>query len=155
MPKITALIHTHNDAARLGRTLESLRACDELLVVDHGSEDKTANVAREHGAKVKLAVPGVADGTYLTDAKHDWILCVLPSEALSEVLEASLQEWKGEDHNDEVGYAIALREETANGWVERAAERRLVNCNKLNWTGKLPPNESGTKRLEGEILRFR
>jgi hypothetical protein len=33
MPKITALLHTHNDALRLGRALDSLRPCDEVLVI--------------------------------------------------------------------------------------------------------------------------
>jgi glycosyltransferase involved in cell wall biosynthesis len=37
MPQLTALIHTHNDELRLGRALESLRPCDELLIFDHGS----------------------------------------------------------------------------------------------------------------------
>ena len=32
MPKFTALLRTHNDALRLGRALQSLRPCDEVLV---------------------------------------------------------------------------------------------------------------------------
>jgi glycosyltransferase involved in cell wall biosynthesis len=153
MPKVTALIHAHNDATRLGRALESLRPCDDVLVIQHGSDHDTEKVAREHGARIKTAVPGVADGTYLTDAKHDWILCVLPSEALSEALEASLLEWKRREH-DALGFAVAIREQTGNGWRDQPAERRLVNRNKLNWTTELPPNDPAAERLEGELLRF-
>ena len=86
MLRISALLHTKNDAQRIGRALDSLRPCDEILVIDHDSEDDTPKIARDHGAKVKKAVQGVEDGTYATDASHDWILCILPCEALSEGL---------------------------------------------------------------------
>jgi glycosyltransferase involved in cell wall biosynthesis len=44
MAKLTALVHTHNDERRIGRAIESLRACDEILVIDHGSTDDTAKM---------------------------------------------------------------------------------------------------------------
>src|SRR5215813_4464897 len=50
--KITALIHAQDNERSLGRALDSLRPCDEVIVVDHGSKHETAKVAREHGAKV-------------------------------------------------------------------------------------------------------
>ena len=37
MPPITALLHTMNDALRLGRTLEMILPCAEILIVDHRS----------------------------------------------------------------------------------------------------------------------
>ena len=52
MTSITALLHTKNDALRLGRALETLYACDDILIVDHGSRDATVRVAREYGARV-------------------------------------------------------------------------------------------------------
>src|SRR3974377_2433443 len=97
MPKITARLHTHNDALRLGRALDSLRPCDEVLIIDDNSEDETQRIAHENGVKFKTALPGVAPGAYAMDASHDWILCVLPNEALSDELEASLHEWKAQE----------------------------------------------------------
>ena len=47
MPSITALLHTENDALRLGRALETLYTCDDILIVDYGSRDATVRVARE------------------------------------------------------------------------------------------------------------
>jgi len=73
MLRISALLHTKNDAQRIGRALDSLRPCDEVLVIDHDSEDETAKIARDHGAKVQKAVPGVEDGAYAMDAAHDWV----------------------------------------------------------------------------------
>ena len=45
MPKISALIHAHNDGLRIGRAVESLRCCDQVLVVDHDSTDDTVRRA--------------------------------------------------------------------------------------------------------------
>jgi glycosyltransferase involved in cell wall biosynthesis len=65
MASITALLHTHNDALRLGRALETLYACDEILLVDHGSRDDTVRIARQYGAKVVEARPGASPEDYL------------------------------------------------------------------------------------------
>jgi len=153
MPKITALIHTLNDGMRLGRTLDSLRSCDQVLVVDHGSSDNTRKVASEHGAVFKEGIPGVDRGTYAVDAGNDWVLCLRPTESLSEALEASLFEWKSKDHDGALGFVIPLREESEAGWKTLAAEMRLVNKCKINWTGDLPPTTSA-EELNGYILKF-
>ena len=96
-PKISALLHTHNDALRLGRALQSLRPCDEVLVVDDCSDDETMKVARDNGATVRSAIPGVTPGAYAMDSTHDWILCLRPNESLSDDLEAALFEWKNQE----------------------------------------------------------
>jgi glycosyltransferase involved in cell wall biosynthesis len=156
MPKITALLHTANDAARLGRALESLRPCDQVLVVDHDSQDSTRKVARQHGAQVIEAVPGVEGGSYAIDADYDWILCLLPSEALSEALEASLLEWKQGDPDELLGFTVNVREETEAGWRELAPETRLVNRTVRGaWSSVLPPSGGPSHALAGDLLRFR
>jgi glycosyltransferase involved in cell wall biosynthesis len=155
MPKVTALLHTRNDAARISRALESLRPCDELLIIDHGSKDDTVPLARSHGARIKQAVTGVEDGTYVVDARHDWVLCLQPTESLAESLEASLLEWKGQDIPfDARGFRVTIREETEQGWRILQPEMRLVNRTCLNWTTTLPPDDPTVEQLEGELLRF-
>lgn len=157
MAKITALLHTHNDALRIGRVIESLRSCDEILVVDHGSTDDSVKVAREHGAKVKEGVPGVNRGVYAMDAAHDWVLCLLATEAISETLEAALFEWRDQDHDEDANlcYGAAVREEADAGWNDLGPQVRLVNRKAVNWPGDLPPNNATCELLEGAILRFR
>ena len=166
MPKITALLHTHNDGQRLGRALESLRFADEILVVDHGSTDDTAKVAQHHGAKVREGVPGVNPGVYVIDAHHDWIFCMLPNESVSEGLEAELFEWKERveeplDHAEKDAeapfnetYAVGIREETENGWQTLSGETRLINRKQINWSEAIPPNNSQSVLLNGHLLRF-
>jgi glycosyltransferase involved in cell wall biosynthesis len=156
VPKISAIIHATNDERRLGRALETLRSCDEVIVVDHGSTDRTVDVAREYGAKVRTGVPGVNPGTYIADLGNDWVLCLLPSESLSEALEASLFEFKQNDSASEqpVGYRIAIREETDSGWKTLPAVLRLVDRTRINWQEELPPKNQAGPTLSGEILRF-
>jgi glycosyltransferase involved in cell wall biosynthesis len=156
MPKITALLHTHNDALRLGRALDSLRPCDEVLVIDEGSEDDTSRVAREHGATLKRAIPGVTFGAYAADASHDWILCLRPNETLSDDLEAALFDWKSEGPADNVaGYRISIREQNGDGeWRSCPPEFRLVNRKLVNWIGEMPPDGPGEMKLSGDLLRL-
>ena len=152
MPLITALLHTANDARTLGRTLESLRCCDELLLIDHASTDHTLKIAREYGARLESASSEQDSGA--ARATHDWILCVLPSEGLSESLEASILEWKHEDPGDAEAYALALRTETVNGWTHGSPEVRLVHRHKVRWDGALPPQREDALSLCGDLLRF-
>ena len=156
MPKISAIIHAENDGRRIGRALESLRACDQVLVVDHGSNDETSKIAREHGASVRIGIPGVEPGAYVMDAHHDWILCLLPTESLSEGLEASLFEWKDSDPSDAVvGYCVDVRGEANGAWQSLGSHLRLVNRKRMNWPDRLPPdNGANVGRLEGEVMRF-
>ena len=152
VPRLTALLHTANDARRIGRALDSLRCCDELLVIDHDSRDATRKIARQHGARVEQTSSAADSGAGL--AAHDWVLCLLPSEALSESLEASLLEWKEEDPGEATAYAFALRTETVNGWRHCGPEVRLVDRRDMSWSGALPPHPEDALTLCGDLLRF-
>jgi hypothetical protein len=168
MASITALLHTENDALRLGRALETLYACDHILVVDHGSRDATVRVAREYGARVVSAASGAAPADYLLSARPSenpgfaspgWILCLDPHESLTEKLAASLFEWKSEAFHAQApaapAFSVFLREETAEGWVEvPAAQTRLVPQTWKLWKGTFPVDEPSALALEGELLRF-
>jgi len=153
--KISALIQAQDNQQSIGRALDSLRPCDEVIVVDHGSRDDTAKIAREHGARVIAAVPGVDRGAYAQDARNQWVLCMLPQEALAEELEASLFEWcEGEQGNEQMGFNLAIREQNGAGWKTLPAEMRLANRNQINWTGDLPPDNPKAPALAGHILRI-
>ena len=155
MPRISALLHTHNDALRLGRALDSLRPCDEVVVIDDCSQDDTAKVAFRYGATLKSAIPGVTFGAYVIDASHDWVLCLRPSEALSDKLKESLLEWKSADPGDGVPcYGVTVCEQKENGWQRCPPEVRLVNRRLMNWVGEIPSHPTCEARLNGDLLRF-
>jgi glycosyltransferase involved in cell wall biosynthesis len=50
--KITATIITLNEERNIARAIESLRCCDEILIVDSGSVDRTVELAEKLGARV-------------------------------------------------------------------------------------------------------
>ena len=50
--KITATIITLNEERNVARSIESLRCCDEIVVVDSGSNDRTVELASNLGARV-------------------------------------------------------------------------------------------------------
>jgi glycosyltransferase involved in cell wall biosynthesis len=158
MPSITALLHTENDGLRLGRALETLYVCDDILIVDHGSRDSTVGVAREYGARVVEASAGFSSQEYLRFARAEWILNLDPCESLTEKLVASLFEWKFESLQTAgslSAFSVFLREETARGWrVVSAAQTRLVPLDWSLWNGRFPAEELSARALEGELLRF-
>jgi len=160
MVPIKALLHAHNDVLRIGRCLETLYPCDEIVIVDHGSEDGTLRVAREYGARIVDAAQAsdlqVGELQIAGAVREDWILCLDPTESLTESLAASLFEWKSEAVAESASaYSVFLREETSEGWVENpVAQTRLVPANWKQWEGRFPKNEASAQALEGELLRF-
>jgi hypothetical protein len=161
MPPITALLHTTDDALRLGRCLETLRPCREVIVVDHGSRDATVRIAREYGARIVCWEDGTEPGHYLRFASHNWILCLDPRESLTEALEATLFEWgyaQGSGATSQPGasaFSVRLREQTGDGWIELSdPQTRLISRGWNCWQGWLPADESSATVLPGELLRF-
>lgn len=158
MPPITAILNTYNDERRLSRVLQTLYPCDEILIVDHGSTDRTLCIARDYAASIPHTVVTPPAHHQLQLARHDWILCLLPSEALTEGLEASLFEWKmraSSDLNNIVAGAVVVREETVAGWSSLPPSTRLIPRTWTSWEGLLPRNHSQALTLTGDLLRFR
>jgi glycosyltransferase involved in cell wall biosynthesis len=162
MPPITALLHTMNDALRLGRALETLLPCAEILIVDHHSVDATRRVALKYGARVVVADGDAAAHRYLELARHDWILCIEPTESITEGLQASLFEWSALPSDGGVSgvtggtaFSVSVREQTGERWLELPApETRLVPRSWTRWQGRLPAHNPAAIALQGALLRF-
>lgn len=91
--KITATIITLNEERNIARAIESLRCCDQIVVLDSGSVDRTVELASNLGARVvEDSWRGYANQkNYAAEqAEHDWILSLDADEALSEVLEGEI-----------------------------------------------------------------
>ena len=155
MPAITALLHTKNDALRLGRALEMLYLCDDIVIVDHGSDDGTVQLASKYGAHVFAACEETSPEVYLESARQNWILCLDPHESLSERLVSTLYEWKSQQSPSSPAFSLYLREETAAGWVAHPIpQTRLVPSDWSRWNGTMPVNDPSSPALDGELLRF-
>jgi glycosyltransferase involved in cell wall biosynthesis len=91
---LSAVLITRNAAAVLAPCLESLAFADEIVVVDSGSSDGTAEIARRYGARLvqKEWLGFGRQKQYAVDqARHDWVLCLDADETVSPELAASIQ----------------------------------------------------------------
>jgi glycosyltransferase involved in cell wall biosynthesis len=83
---LSVAIVSMNEEANLGRTLESVKWADEILVVDSGSTDRTCEIAREYGARV-IVEPWrgyVAQKQFAIDlCTKDWVLLLDADEEVS------------------------------------------------------------------------
>ena len=52
MSKLSSITITGNEAANIADCIDSLKFCDERIVVDGGSKDDTVAIAEKHGATV-------------------------------------------------------------------------------------------------------
>src|SRR5690348_14593721 len=91
--KITATIITLNEERNIARAIESLRCCDEIIVLDSGSADRTTELAEKLGARIIESPWRGYSGQKnwaAEQAANDWILSLDADEALSEALEGEI-----------------------------------------------------------------
>ena len=84
---IAAVVIAKNEEKRIVPCLESIKWCDEIVVVDDMSVDETARICRKYGAKV-IMHPSGGDhdnqrnvGIY--NASSNWILQMDADERVS------------------------------------------------------------------------
>ncbi|MGM0987230.1 MAG: glycosyltransferase family 2 protein [Pseudomonadota bacterium] len=92
---ISANIITLNEANNIADCITSLRqVCDEVIVVDSGSEDATVSIAESLGARV-VHQPYLGDGLQknvaLDHVSHDWVLSLDADERLTPALVAAIR----------------------------------------------------------------
>lgn len=94
MNKISCVIHTYNSEKYLRKCLSSVSWCDEIVIIDMYSTDKTLEIAKEFGAKIYMhenigyADPARAFG--LSKCSHEWILAIDSDELVPEKLKDKL-----------------------------------------------------------------
>jgi glycosyltransferase involved in cell wall biosynthesis len=141
--KISATIITCNEERRIARTIESLRCCDEIVVVDSGSTDRTVEIAQQLGARViDSPWPGYAKQKNLAAAQaaNDWILSLDADEALSEALEAEI--WQLRKKGPEFdAYTMPRLAQYLGRWILHSGwhpdrKVRLYDRNKATWVGE-------------------
>ena len=92
--KLSAIVITKNEEANIARCLRSLDFADEILVVDAESTDKTAAVARQHGATVFIRPwggYGPQKNFGASRAQGEWLLFIDADEEVSPALAAEIR----------------------------------------------------------------
>jgi glycosyltransferase involved in cell wall biosynthesis len=141
--KISATLITCNEERRIARAIESLRCCDEIVVVDSGSTDRTVEIAQQLNARViESPWPGYAKQKNLAAAQaaNDWILSLDADEALSEALEAEI--WQLRKKGPEFdAYTMPRMAQYVGRWILHSGwypdrKIRLYDRRKANWVGE-------------------
>lgn len=91
---LSVIIIAKNAEATIRRCLESVAWADEIVVVEHGSADRTADICRESGAKVHKTADwpgfGPQKNRALDLARGDWVLSLDADEWVTPELRAEI-----------------------------------------------------------------
>ena len=141
--KISAAIITFNEERNVSRVIESLRCCDEILVLDSGSNDRTVQIATKLGARViEASWHGYAAQKNIATelAAHDWILSLDADESVSEALEAEIWQIKKTGPKFD-GYTMPRLAQYLGRWILHSGwypdrKVRLFDRRKAKWVGE-------------------
>jgi glycosyltransferase involved in cell wall biosynthesis len=119
--KISACLITLNEERNLPRCLRSLAPlADEIIVVDSGSTDGTAAIAREFGARF-ISQPWlgyVGQKNFALDrAAHPWVLSIDADEEISPRLAAAILELKSGPAPAANGYRVSRLVHYRGRWI--------------------------------------
>jgi glycosyltransferase involved in cell wall biosynthesis len=140
--KISATIIAFNEERNIARVIESLRCCDEILVLDSGSNDRTVEIATKLGARVvEASWHGYAAQKNIAAelAANDWILSLDADESLSEALEAEIWQIKKSGPKFD-GYTVPRLAQYLGRWILHSGwhpdrKVRLFDRRKARWVG--------------------
>jgi glycosyltransferase involved in cell wall biosynthesis len=105
---LSVVIIARNAENRIRDCLESVSWADEIVLVDSGSMDRTADIAREMGARtISHGWEGyVSQRRFaLSQASHEWVLSLDADERVSPELAADIRNRAGRETAD--GYRIS------------------------------------------------
>lgn len=120
--QLSVVLITRNEAHRLRTCLASVAFADEVVVVDHGSTDGTADLARALGAKVVETDTwpgfGPQKNRALALATGEWVLSIDADEVVSPELAASIQAALAEPRYD--AYRMNRRSRYCGQWIRHS-----------------------------------
>lgn len=158
MIQVSACVISFNEEDRIRSCLESLGFCDELLVLDSESTDRTREIALQCGARVETQ-PFLGHRRQkqraVELASHDWVCCLDCDEVVTPELRAELES-RLEREPDEglIGFScpranVYLGKTMRHGlfWPDR--KLRIFHRGRAAWGGTDPhdrvePSRAGT-----------
>lgn len=149
MQKISAVILTKNEENNIGKCIKSVAWCDEIIVIDDGSIDRTIEIAKENNATLysrSLGGDFASQRNFgISRAKNDWILFVDADELVPDALAYEISnaiQLRSQDLRGCSGFYVKREYciwgkklkygETANEW-----RLRLAKKSEGHWVGKV------------------
>lgn len=134
---ISAIILSHNDCERIGKALESVAWCDEVIVVDDNSSDGTDKIVKKH--KAQFIVHSVNNdfaaqrNFALEKVKGEWALFLDSDEVVSKELASEIK--KATQSEEYEGYFLK-RQDFLFGKALKYGETANVKLLRLGKKGK-------------------
>jgi glycosyltransferase involved in cell wall biosynthesis len=161
---LSACIIARDEEDRIDACLASLAWCDEILVVDSHSTDRTRELALARGARViERDWPGhVAQKEFaIRQARHDWVLCVDADERVSPRLRADLEALRAAGFPGCAGWRMPRLSSYLGRWIRHGSwypdrQLRLFDRRRGRWGGRDPHDrvelDGPVGSLAGELL---
>jgi glycosyltransferase involved in cell wall biosynthesis len=109
-PSISVCVVCRNEADKLGGCLDSADWADEVVVMDLSSSDGSAEVAREHGARVlehePVPIVELVRNEIAAAATGEWILALDPDERVADGLPDELRRLAQREDVDAVAIPV-------------------------------------------------
>ena len=166
MPRlITATIITRNEERRIAEAIASLSCCDEVLIVDSGSSDRTREIAERCGARVLVRDwDGYSNQKNFAaeQARYDWILSLDADERVSIELANEILAWK-RSGTTAVAASMPRRAFYFGAWINHSGwypdrKIRLYDRRHCRWTGDYVHEalkaDGRIVNLTGDLLHF-
>lgn len=160
---VSAVIIVRNEEKNIDDCLSSLKFCDEVIVVDSGSRDRTAEWAGRRGARIfqKNFTDFSSQKNYgIQKASCDWILLVDADERVSPELAEEIR--RVIDRSQADGYYLLRHNQIFGRWMKYGAnakdkQLRLVQKGKGRFEGVVherirPPGRAGV--LHHALLHY-
>ncbi len=152
---ISVVIITKNEEKNLRKCLDSVLWCDELIVIDDFSQDKTVEIARKAGARIfnrELNSNFSSQRNFgLSKAKCEWVLFIDADEIVSNELKNEILEIIKRNKNVD-GYFVKRNDfifgsKVQHGEFGNIKLLRLGRVSKGKWEGRVHEEW----RIKGEI----
>jgi glycosyltransferase involved in cell wall biosynthesis len=162
MLNLTAIIIAKNEENLIADCIESVNFCNEILLIDNNSADRTTEIAIRMGSRVIKA--NTSDFSELRnigfkESESKWLFYIDADERVDHQLKKSIQEVV-DNGSDYSAYKITRKNFYLGKtqWPKSEKMERLFLKEKFNkWTGKIhesPSFEGKTGELEGFLLHF-
>lgn len=123
---VSTLIMTLNEEENLGRCLESLRWCDDIVVLDSFSEDRTVEIARAAGARVVQRAYDDEAGQRMYGLKeiefrHSWVYTPDADEVTPESLRDEMLAIAADPTRPEAIFQARYKNMFMGRWIRRSS----------------------------------
>lgn len=162
---ISCCIICFNEETNIRRCLESVKWCDEIVVVDSFSTDRTVEICREYANRlIQRPWPGYVEQKRfaLAQTKHEWVLNVDADEEVSPTLQREILFVLQRNDPAVDGLSIPRLVYYLGRWWRRGwypgRRLRLFRKAKVRWGG-VDPHEKvllrgHEDRLEGDLYHY-